>query len=199
MRCIPLALILSLIVISSCTRGSDERVTTSEPRYIQDLSHASAKIKDTKEFENCITPTVNMCINQVANDLARREKTTSFCDELSEGSSRDACRYGVVLTEAIDKNDLTLCGTLPHNYKNDCSITLNRLDAINSGDIKKCDRLELSGSTLPERVRVDQCRLDVIMKLWSKDGRLCEMIDDEVTRNMCTSLVRWPKWTDENK
>lgn len=182
------------MILTSCFYEKEEaQVDMPKPAYVTKLDGASSKIKDTKEFGACMEPSVNMCMNQVANEMARKAKSTTFCDELSDTANRDACKYGVIITDATEKKDAKLCATLADPYKNECMYTIMRIDAVESGDVKKCDALietTLSGSAPTQSSRADQCRLDTIMRSNSSDAKLCDTITDGSIQNMCTSLMK---------
>ena len=187
----------SVVLLSSCMSREKEmdRTPVTSPKYVQELSRASSKIKDTQEFEACMQPSVNMCVNQVGNQLARTNKSVAFCDELSTPEGKDACKYGVVSLEAVDKKDIKLCDTLTDSYKKECRIMITRMSAVDSGDIKKCDAIAsemgASGSVSAiEKSRVDQCRFDTIVRKNPTDAKVCDAIDDENIAKMCTSMIK---------
>lgn len=190
---LPLILVSSFVLTSCMGQKEEAMVPTPErPAYVTKLDNASSKIKDTKEFGACMEPSVNMCMNQVANDLARKAKSTAFCDELADVANRDACKYGVIITDATEKKDPKLCESLSDPYKKECTLTLVRMEAIDSGDIKKCDALAATGSGAnpTDASRVDQCRLDTIMRGTSLDSSLCDTITDNGIQNMCVSFMK---------
>jgi hypothetical protein len=135
-------------------------------------------------------------MNQVANEKARQAKSVTWCDELSDADSRDACRYGVVITDATEKKDTKLCDTLSPVYKKECSSTIARMVATESGDVKKCDALaptSLSGASEIETIRVDQCRMEIVTRGTSTDPKACDVIADTGVRTMCVSLLKITK------
>jgi hypothetical protein len=127
------------------------------------------KIKDTKEFEECMQPSVNMCINQVGNQLARAQKSTTFCMEMSDVSAQDACKFGVIMASVADNKDPKLCDSLPESYKKNCLMSIVLQDAMTSGDLTKCDGLsslvETTGPSIDIGTdRVEQCKSNIIIQ-----------------------------------
>lgn len=187
-------LICSVLFLSACGRWDSDHTGAPEPKYVQDLSQASEKIKQTKEFESCLEPSVNMCINQVANQLARSAKSVDFCNELKDGGAKDACTYGVISMLASEKNDISLCNPLASQYKKECRIMIMRSEARASGKIESCDKLtselSVSSETNFDMSRVDQCRLEVILAKDKKDKDLCETIKTKSLQDMCVNMIK---------
>lgn len=198
MRIIFPLILASLFLFSSCMGGEKKemiQMTPSEsPKYAQDLSKASSKIKNTKEFEACMTPSVNMCLNTIGNQLAREKKSAAFCDEITSMEGKDACKYGVVSLEAIEKKDSNLCNTLSDPYKKECRISIMRIQAVESGDATKCEainsEISLSGTTDLDKNRVDQCKFDMIMKKTPNDPKMCGILKENTIKNMCESMMK---------
>jgi len=83
-------LLLSSVFLVSCGRSPSEKLPeptenqTKDASFVQTLDKASSKIKNTPEFEACMKPSVNMCINQIGNQLARAKNSPEFCDEIED-------------------------------------------------------------------------------------------------------------------
>ena len=71
-----------------------------------------------------------MCISQVGNQLARAQKSVAFCDEMPETSSKDACKYGVVISQVTETKNIDLCNSLSDTYKKECRIGYFMNEAI---------------------------------------------------------------------
>lgn len=194
-----LFLIASLLFLSSCTwwEGDMQRVVTSSSGYVEELATASPKIKETKEFESCIKPSINMCLSQVANQLAREQKSITFCDELSDVSSQEACKYGVINIQAMEARDIQICNSLSENYKRECRISILQAKASDVENIGKCDAIKweyiLTGSGVQDTRwsdRVDQCKLNILIKNNSLKEKECEVLKGISTKEMCQSLAK---------
>lgn len=203
-------LLLSLsIILASCTLGSQTpapsatspSATTTSPTpstsYKDDLAKASSKITATPEFENCMKPSVNMCLNQVGNDMARTQKSEAICDELSDASSKDACKYGVVMIKATEAKDIKLCTGLSENYTRECRMTLIRLEASEKKDIKLCESLETELDTASgqldvgmKSMQIDQCKLNVIQSSSESTATDCEGLIDANVQTMCKDMLK---------
>ncbi len=189
--------ITSLFILTACTSEKEvPQKNSSSSGYIQDLEKASSKIKTTKEFESCIKPSINMCLTQVANQLARDQKSVAFCDELSDLSGRDACKYGVIGTQAIDMKTIKLCDSLNDVYKRECRVSIIQSVALSSSDTKECETLEWEYSALSWSSdnqwsdRVDQCKINIIMKKLPLSEKDCDILKSISIKGMCQSLVK---------
>lgn len=187
-------LLCSVLFLSACGRWDDSHTGAPEPKYAQDLSQASEKIKQTKEFESCLEPSVNMCINKVANELARSAKSVDFCNELKESAAKDACTFGVISLLASEKSDISLCDPLAPQYKKECRIMIMSSEARASGKLESCDKLanefSVSSEANLDMSRVDQCRLQVILAKDKKDKDLCDTIKTKSLQDMCLNMIK---------
>lgn len=201
-------LILSVsLVLTSCSSKSSSPTqwekTVVKWNYNDVLENTSTKIKNTPEFEECMRPSVNMCVNQVGNQLARSQKSIDFCDEMMQWSGRDGCKFGVIMSQVAESKDIKQCDTLADTYKKECRISILLAQAVSANDLKKCDLIDAetaeSGSTDRSNSRADQCRADLIMrKQWAKPAD-CDILKNGVSKDMCKAIVEnrneWAKAT----
>jgi hypothetical protein len=201
MRSARILLVFLLPLLASCTFSSKTSSTPSgnAPQggvsYAEAIENTSGKIKNTPEFEECMRPSVNMCVNQVGNQLARAQKSVAFCDEMSEAGSKDACKYGVIMSQIAETKDINLCNELSDTYKKECRIGLIMSDALASSDVTKCDAIKtetatLSGSESPQNDRTEQCRSNVIMR--KPDAKLsdCDALSNGQSKDMCNAIMK---------
>lgn len=191
-------------VLASCTIGSDDKApavtdtptVTAEPQYKADLQTASSKIKDTPEFAECMAPSVNMCISSVGMQLAQKAKSTEFCTELSTPEQQEGCRFAVIMADASEKNDATVCNTLSGNYIGQCTEAIYRTQAVAAKDISLCNKLEIktSGSGAWENAMMsgkkDECILSVLMSSPETKSEDCEKIQEKSFQDMCKSSIQ---------
>ncbi len=188
--------IIPLFIFTACTSEKEVLPANSSSGYTQDLEKASPKIKTTKEFESCIKPSINMCLTQVANQLARDQKSVAFCDELSDVSSREACKYGVISMQATDMKTIQLCDSLSDTYKKECRIGILQSEALNSSNAEKCNAIQWEYSSLSWSTdnqwsdRVDQCKINIIMKKKPLSEKDCDVLKSIPIKGMCQSLVK---------
>jgi hypothetical protein len=152
------------------------------------LQEASSKIKDTQEFEDCMRPSVNMCLNQVGNELARKNKSVEFCNEMSEPTMQDACKFGVVMSSVTEWGDIKVCDTLSPTYKESCRSTMIMQSASASGDITKCDALSTSEDQ--NLNKKDQCYMMVISRDPKATAQSCEKITVQQEKTMCEMFMK---------
>ncbi len=186
----------SLFFLSACT-GNKGIISqwVSSTGYIQDLENAPIRIKATKEFESCMKPSINMCLHQATNQLARDQKSTSLCNELSDASNRDACKFGVISSQTTDMSTINLCDELNDILKKECRINIFQSEALKSSDIKKCDKIWWEFSSWSNDIlssdRIDQCKMNfIIQKKDPSNYKECDLIKNSTTKDMCRSLVK---------
>jgi hypothetical protein len=181
-----------VIFLCSCAPAGTENSYTQP--FMTVIEENAQEITQTKEFGDCVTPTVNMCITQVANELARKENSVWLCDKLQNGEEIQSCKYGVIIAGLATNNDINQCDTLDAKYKMECQISSVSLLATAEGDSEICNQIsdfwkDVQGNTL-EKNRVDQCKFSIIMgktdlKLWDCDGLL-----DKSQKETCISMVK---------
>lgn len=141
-------------------------------------------------------PSVKMCVNQVGNQLARTQKSVAFCDEMSDTESKDACKYGVVISQVTETKDINLCNELSDTYKKECRIGVLVSEALASGDVTKCDAIQAETATQSGTTdtlksdRVEQCRSNVIIR--KTDAKLadCDVLKDGQSKDLCSAMMK---------
>lgn len=142
-------------------------------------------------------PSVNMCLNQVGNELARTQKSPAICDELIDQSSKDSCKFGVIMMQATESKDIKTCDSLGTTYKHECRLALLRGQAVDKKSLKSCDDLSLefasaSGGidTNMQTMQIDQCKLNVLQSSPEFTAEDCATITDKSMFSMCESIVK---------
>lgn len=192
-----ISILLAALLLASCSMSPTETtlMSTSSGSFVEVINATSPKIIQTKEFESCMAPTVNMCIKQVANDIARTDGSVSFCDELKDEKSRESCKFGVIIRQLDESNDINLCDTLSEELKHECRIVILTKEATESWDIEKCDLLQQefptqSGAKVETNERVDLCRMALIMQNSDAVVWDCDVLDNSGQKNTCISMIR---------
>lgn len=189
-------ILASFFLLSACTGNNETLSEKNNPNgYIQELKNASAEITSTKEFESCVKPSIAMCLTQVANQLSREGKSTHLCDELADEASRDACKFWVISTQAIDMNTIGLCDNLGEIYKRECRINIFQSEAIKSSNIEECDVISWEYSfswsqNIQWSNRIDQCKLNILTRKSSLNNQDCNLLKDISMRKICQSTIR---------
>ena len=191
-------LLVSSFALTGCMSPKDSSPTqtgpeAAAPSYTEAIESASSKIKNTPEFEACMKPNVDMCINMVGNQLAQAQKSIEFCDELTRPESKEACKYGIVITQSAEQKNISLCDTLSETYKKECRMSYLSQAAAISGDITQCDALKsemmvASGEIAPPFDRADQCKADIIMR--KDDAKIsdCDALASPM-KDMCINMI----------
>lgn len=105
------------------------------------IERADPEITKTKEFGECVEPTVKMCITQVANEMARKKNSLAFCEKLEDDETINSCKYGVVIAQLGMENSMKSCDVLGDTYKKECRISSILLSAQAAGDPEVCDQI----------------------------------------------------------
>ena len=204
-----LLLVSIVFVLASCTMGKTSTPTSQNTStspsgqaapavsYTEDLKNASSKIKNTSEFENCMKPSVNMCLNQVGNELARTQKSPAICDELMDQSSKDSCKFGVVMMQATESKDIKTCDTLNSTYKRECRLAILRNQAVEKKSLKSCDEMSIEFASVSgsldknmQTMQIDQCKLNVLQSNSEFSAEDCMAITDKSMLSMCESIIK---------
>jgi len=142
------------LMLGSCTFGLSENAPalwnewtwtveksgSTQNMYKESLTTASTKITNTQEFSNCMQTSVNMCIQSVWMQLAQKNKDVTICDELPNVDQKESCKFGIVMTNAVEKQDPELCKTLSVSYAKQCSIEIYRNQALKNKDPELCKK-----------------------------------------------------------
>jgi len=227
MQKIILLSLCSLFVITGCSLGmgnnsssgdvvggSGTAVSSSEARakqaqesYKSAMTSASQKITESEEFGNCMQTSVNMCIQSTGMQLAQKTKSIAFCEELPQKDQKESCKFGIVMTLAIEKQSADECKVLSGQYAKQCSIEVYRNTAIKAKDIalcKKITEIEKEDSTANSGAQnatpvmqaggEDQCIFSVIMSDENASEKDCDTLSNESMGDMCkASLKNRPK------
>lgn len=140
-------------------------------------------------------PSVNMCISQVGNQLARTQKSVAFCDEMPEASSKDACKYGVIISQVTEMKNIDLCNSLSETYKRECRIGYFMSEAITLENTEKCnaisnETLSQSGVVDTQIDRAEQCRSNVIMRKTDAKITDCDVLKEGQSKDMCIAIMK---------
>jgi hypothetical protein len=169
-----------------------------KPDYKETLSSTSEKIKSSEEFGTCMQQNVNMCIQSAGMQLAQKSKSVEFCKELPTPELQSSCKYGIIMMNATEKWDVTLCSELDGVYKIQCASQIYRSQAMSTKDVSICTKIgtqnEKSGTGIigPNigMDEVDQCILSVIMSDIASTEKSCEKLTSDSTKNICNLTMK---------
>lgn len=180
--------------IETTNTSSEGPTTVRESTYEQDLKEASSKIKDSEEFKSCMDMNVPMCIQNAGMQLAQKNQSTEFCNELSTPEQKESCIFAVTIVKLQESNDIKLCDPLTGIYKEQCIKTSTRSEAVSKNDIKICSKLaQNTGSgelILIEDSSVDECIMNVIISNAATTIESCNSIQSTQVKEMCTMTMR---------
>ena len=162
--------------------------------YEDMISTVSDKIKETSEFDGCMQTSINMCIQTSATQVAKRTKSTEFCNELTSTDQKESCAFAITLTNAQETSNPSLCETLSDTYKHVCVNQLYRTQAVKQKDPNICAKIggTQSGATLSIAAydEQSQCQMDVIVSNLEFTSQDCTRIVNENIKSMCLATMR---------
>lgn len=73
------------------------------------LKNLSSKTKDTPEFNACLQTNINMCVQSSVMQIAQKNKSPEFCDELSSNEQKESCKFAVIMGIIQTNWNIALC------------------------------------------------------------------------------------------
>ena len=209
-------LLLSCLILWSCSfplqkdtssiwnEGTGMTNIPVKDSYKGSLETASDKIKNTPDFNNCMQTSINMCVQSVWMQMAQKNKDVTLCNELPNIDQKESCKFGIVMTDAVEKQNPELCKTLSTTYAKQCAVEIYRSQAQKNKDVelcKKIDELENQGTgstnqaqMMPMMGWADQCIFSVVMSDTGSREEDCNKISNNSMKEMCkTSIKNRPK------
>lgn len=167
---------------------------TKTVTYDDMLSSASDKLKETEEFSSCMKQNVMMCSQSAAVQIAQKTKSTEFCQELPSPEQKESCSFGIILTNAQEKSDITLCDSLSEQYKTQCKIEFYRSDAQKTKNKSTCSKIRTVTSGEVGAMNVteieEQCIMSIMMTDESTDEKDCDAFKEQINKDMCKMTVK---------
>lgn len=171
----------------------------TQEKYTDAIDAVSEKISKTNEWNSCMNNSVNMCVQSTAMQIAQKNRSTEFCEELANNDQKESCKFAITMTDAQEKWDASLCEKLSENFKKQCSNQVYRTLAIAKKDPTLCKNIPEaninSGSQIiptgyNERA---QCAMNVIMSDVESKESDCKKIGDKALETMCTTTIKQRK------
>lgn len=199
-----------LLILASCSKSTEQTsvvmntnttlpttsANVSQEKYSDTIEKVSTKIKDTNEWNSCMNTSVNMCVQSTAMQIAQKNRSTDFCNELANDDQKESCKFAITMTDAQEKWDATLCESLAENFKTQCSNQVYRMQAIAKKDVEICENIPeqkvSSGSQIiptgfNER---GQCIMNIIMSDVDSKESDCKKIGDKSLESMCATTIK---------
>ncbi len=141
--------IIVLFFLVSCgqaTETTNQNQATgsvvSTESFSETLKNSSEKITNTQEFNACMTPYVNACMQSVAIELSQKEKNASFCDELMTDVEKNSCRLGVVVSSLDSNADIASCDIITDTkVAVACKTAIIQHNAEKNNDTNQCNEI----------------------------------------------------------
>lgn len=185
--------VASIFALSACTWDTNTTENIVERPYLSTIENAAPEITGTKEFDNCIGPTIKMCISQSANEIARNENSTEICGKLETEEEINSCKYGVIISNLSNDNRMSSCDVLDEKYKKECRIASITLSATNEDALDTCNQIaeEFPETDSENRgIRVDQCKYPIIMKKPELKVKDCDTLSTKTQKDSCISMAK---------
>lgn len=131
---------------------------------------------------------VPMCIQSAGMQIAQKERSVEFCNELPEAAQKESCIFAVTMIDAQEKNDISLCDSIEGEYGKQCKISMIRTDAMTKKDPKICESMPIASETQNDTIQ-DECKLNVLMNDSTNTKESCDIIANDQIKEMCINMV----------
>lgn len=160
--------------------------------YEQDLKKVSSKIKESEEFKSCMDMNVPMCIQNAGMQLAQSSKSVEFCNELSTQEQKESCVFAVTIIKLQETKDKNLCEDLSGVYKNECTKLVIQTEAVEKNDSTLCKKLsqETWSNERGGDDPVDYCIMSVVASSQNPKNKECDEITSNEIKEMCIMTVK---------
>lgn len=203
-----LLLLVSLLFLAACQSTTstptpestqtpemtDNTEATTTLSYTEAIQSASKTITANPEFNACLVPHVDACIQQTGYSMALAEKNIDICRELSTGDQQDACRLGVIMATAHEHQDINACDSLEvENNKRACQESIHSTRAMSQQDITLCRPIaQLYSGEEAEigAINQEQCALEVILAGENPELTQCDALTTEYLKTHCQESIR---------
>lgn len=172
-------LILSILILSSCTSGSidDNSISSDSNTQTGAVATVSEQISSDPTYYSCVESAKYSCGINFVNSYVQANSSTDICDGFGDDSLRSACR-DMVITETAKKTlDLDRCRTLTDSDKQaTCIQSVITTKGIKESDPTVCSNYILSSTDIDTLENMkDRCTIHVIEQLepTSKTKGLC--------------------------
>jgi len=162
--------------------------TQSPSRYTELLDATPEKIKSTPEFNACMQTTISQCTQSSAMQIAQKNKSIAFCEELTSTEQKESCKFAVVILTIQNGWDIALCESLTPSFRDNCIIQSHQNNALKMKDIKICDNISVSRDPWSTNNRT-RCIMNVIMSDATSKESDCKKIGDDILETMCKSSL----------
>lgn len=203
-----LLLLASLLLLAACQSATpaprpestqtpemtENTEATTTLSYTEAIQSASKTITANSEFNACLVPYVDACVQQTGYSIALAEKNTDICRELSTGDQQDACRLGVILSTAHEHQNIHACDSLEvENNKRSCQEAIHRTMAMSQQDTTLCRPIaQLYSGEEAEigAINQEQCALEVILASENPELAQCDVLTTEHLKTHCQESIR---------
>lgn len=188
-------LILSILILSSCTSGSidDNSISSDSNTQTGAVATVSEQISSDPAYYSCVESAKYSCGINFVNSYVQTNSSTDICDGFGDDSLRSACRGMVIIETAKKTLDLDRCRTLTDSDKQaTCIQSVITTKGIKESDPTVCSNYILSSTDIDTLENMkDRCTIHVIEQLepTSKTKGLCWLIINEEARLGCESRI----------
>lgn len=163
-----------------------------EEKFDEIIQKSSQKITQSTEFNACMTPYVNMCLENSASEMAKTQKNSDMCNELSGEERQNSCRFGVVLSEMYEHKDPSRCDVLTDdNFKKICKSSIIEAVAIEEKNLDKCDEVGkiFADNEEESKEKKNSCMYNILLNQGKINPQDCDIFTLETYTNACRSII----------
>jgi hypothetical protein len=165
--------------------------------YTETLKNLSSKTKDTPEFNACLQTNINMCVQSSIMQIAQKNKSPEFCDELSSNEQKESCKFAVIMGMIQSNWTIELCDSLSWTFKNTCTNQTYKMKALEAKDIKLCEKIPTAESNswnimMGPAMGNDrgQCMMNILLADPELKAKDCKILKDEMLEKMCEQSMK---------
>jgi len=149
----------------------------------------------SKEFYQCINPTITSCIDNEYYTLANENIDVKYCEKLWNKISILECRKNIFLLESLKTKDVSKCDTLFWTWEIiDCKNNIYSILAKSENNIIYCNKIIENDDDKFDKERKQRCKNEVYLQRakTEKNKKYCENIKSEfdpMIRQICEDEI----------
>ncbi len=129
--------------------------------------------------------------------IAQKNKSPEFCEELSTDEQKASCKFAVIMGLIQNNWDIALCDDLSGTFKNTCTIQTYKMKALEAKDIKLCEKIPTAESNswnmmMGPAMGNDrgQCIMNILLTDPELKAKDCKILKDEMLEKMCEQSLK---------
>lgn len=184
-----LFLTIFILIFSWCSKSNDNS-------YESFLNKISTEYKKDKNFDSCMSKSINTCYESLITNKAKKVSDYKICEDLSNIELVNECKKLIIIDKAKTENNPKLCDLLTTNIDFCYKQVINFL-ATTKLDSKYCDmyksRITNSWTWITNISLQDLkiCNDNIVMQnaINNKDISYCNKLEEKYMQELCKTNV----------